>query len=49
MRCLVETVRRGEISEAQDFDTERLSLGRGADQDIRLQSRLAGVNHAVIE
>lgn len=49
MRCLVETIRRGEISEAQDFDTERLSLGRGADQDIRLQSRLAGLNHAVIE
>jgi len=49
MRCLIETVRRGEISEARDFDAERLSLGRGADQDIRLQSRLAGLNHAVIE
>ena len=49
MRCLVETVRRGEISEAKDLDTERLSLGCGADQDIRLQSRLAGLSHAVIE
>ena len=49
MHCLIETVRRGEISEARDIDTERLSLGRGADQDIRLQSRLAGLSHAVIE
>ncbi|MGZ5619895.1 MAG: cytochrome c3 family protein [Methylobacter sp.] len=51
MRCLVETVQRrqDEISETKDFDTERLCLGRGADQDIRLQSRLAGLSHAVIE
>jgi predicted CXXCH cytochrome family protein len=49
MRCLVETVRRGEISGAREFDAERLSLGRGADQDIRLQSRLAGLSHAIIE
>ncbi len=49
MHCLIETVRRGEISKARDIDTERLSLGRGADQDIRLQSRLAGLSHAVIE
>ena len=50
MRCLIETVRRqGEIPDIRDIETARLSLGRGADQDIRLQSRLAGVNHAVIE
>ena len=49
MRCLIETVRRGGVSEARDIDTDRLSLGRGADQDIRLQSRLAGLIHAVIE
>jgi len=49
MRCLVETVRRSETSEARDINTERLSLGRGADQDIRLQSRLAGLSHAIIE
>jgi len=49
MHCLIETVRRGEISKAKDIDTERLSLGRGADQDIRLQSRLAGLSHAIIE
>ena len=49
MHCLIETVRRGEISETRDINTERLSLGSGADQDIRLQSRLAGLSHAVIE
>ena len=49
MHCLLETVRRGRISEARDIDTDRLSLGRGADQDIRLSSRLAGLSHAVIE
>ncbi len=49
MRCLVETIRRGAVNEARDFDTNRLSLGSGADQDIRLQSRLAGLSHAVIE
>ena len=50
MRCLIETVRRqGEIPDIRDIETARLSLGRGAGQDIRLQSRLAGVNHAVIE
>ena len=48
MRCLIETVRRGGVSETREIDTERLSLGSGADQDIRLQSRLAGLNHAVI-
>ena len=49
MHCLIETVRRGEISDARDIKTECLSLGSGADQDIRLQSRLAGLSHAVIE
>lgn len=51
MRCLVETIRRrrNEVSDTKEFDTERLSLGRGADQDIHLQTRLAGLSHAVIE
>jgi predicted CXXCH cytochrome family protein len=49
VRCLIETVRRGQIPEARDLDTDCLSLGRGADQDIRVQSRLAGLKHAVIE
>jgi hypothetical protein len=49
VRCLMETLQRGGIVEARDIDSERLSLGRGADSDIRLQSRLAGLNHAVIE
>mgnify|MGYP003392001491 CR=1 FL=1 len=49
MRCLIETIQRGGIAEARDIDTGCLSLGRGADQAIRLQSRLAGLSHAVIE